>query len=55
MNGSILNYYLELLNYENMPEFLKKYLKVPSLVRLKKVGYFCGMDFVSKHIYSFSE
>jgi hypothetical protein len=38
-----------------MPNFLIKYLKTPSLVRLKKVGYFCGMDFASKQIYNFSE
>lgn len=50
-----LDYYLELLNYSNMPEFLVKYLEVPSLVRLKKVGYFCGMDYASKDIYDFRE
>ena len=50
-----LDNYLELLNYSNMPEFLVKYLEVPSLVRLKKVGYFCGMDYASKDIYDFRE
>ncbi len=49
-----LNYYLYLLDYDNMPNFLIKYLDVPSLVRLKKIGYFCGMDYASKDIYNFS-
>ena len=47
--------YIKLLDYENIPEFLKKYLLCPSLIRLKNVGYFCGMDFASKDIYDFSE
>ena len=51
----LLNYYLELLGIKEMPEFLKKYLETPSLTRLKKVGYFCGMDYASKNIYSFKE
>lgn len=50
-----LNYYLEKINYQNIPEFLIKYLKSPSLLRLKKVGYFCGMDYASKDIYNFNE
>lgn len=50
-----LDYYMNLLGYNNMPRFLKKYLKSPSLLRLKKVGYFCGMDYASKEIYDFSE
>ena len=36
-----------------VPEFLKPYLKLPILQRLKKVGYFCGMDYASKDIYDF--
>ena len=51
----LLKYYLEKLNYSNMPKFLEKYLKCPSLMRLKKVGYFCGMDYASKDVYNFSE
>lgn len=51
----LLNYYLELLGIKEMPEFLKKYLEIPSLTRLKKVGYFCGMDYASKNIYYFKE
>lgn len=43
--------------YHNMlgeiPEFLTKYLNLRILTRLKKVGYFCGMDYGSKHIYDF--
>lgn len=49
-----LNYYLYLLGYANMPDFLIKYLDTPSLIRLKKIGYFCGMDYASKDIYNFS-
>ncbi len=36
-----------------IPDFLNKYLKVDILVRLKEVGYFCGMDYASKNIYDF--
>ena len=50
-----LKYYLNELGYQEMPEFLKKYLVCPSLTRLKKVGYFCGMDYASKDIYNFKE
>ena len=50
-----LEYYKNFLNYKNMPEFLKKYLKVEPLKRLKLVGYFCGMDFASVNVYEFSE
>ena len=48
-----LKYYLEELG--NVPDFLIKYLQVPSIIRLKKVGYFCGMDYASKDIYQFRE
>ena len=51
----LLQYYLEQLDYKNMPLFLRKYFECPSLNRLMKVGYFCGMDFASKNIYDFSE
>lgn len=50
-----LQYYLEQLDYSNLPTFLLKYLKAPSLLRLKKIGYFCGMDYASKDIYDFRE
>ena len=50
-----LEYYLDKLGYKKMPYFLKKYLKCPSLLRLKKVGYFCGMDYASKDIYDFGD
>ena len=52
---SVLSRYLEILGYKNRPKFIDKYLSVPSLLRLKKVGYFCGMDYASKEIYSFGE
>lgn len=50
-----LEYYLEQLDYQNLPNFLIKYLKTPSLVRLKDISYFCGMDYASKDIYNFRE
>ena len=50
-----LQHYMQKLGYSSIPEFLKKYLETPSLVRLKKVGYFCGMDYASKDIYNFKE
>ena len=37
------------------PSFLQKYFDCPSLERLKRVGYFCGMDYASKDIYRFAE
>ena len=52
---SLKQYYLDLLGLQEMPDFLKKYLLEPSLQRLKKVGYFCGMDYASKDIYPFLE
>ncbi len=51
----LFNYYLEQLDYRNIPEFLVKYLELSSLKRLKKVGYFCGMDYASSKVYNFSE
>lgn len=51
----LLQYYLEQIGYNYIPEFLLKYLEIPSLVRLKKVGYFCGMDYASKDVYNFRE
>lgn len=47
----LLQYYLEKLNYGEMPEFLVKYLESPCLVRLKKISYLCGMEYASKDIY----
>ena len=55
MNKSLLQYYLDKLEYNNRPEFLNKYLDTPCLLRLKKIGYFCGMDYASKDIYDFKE
>lgn len=51
----MLKFYLEQLGVNEIPDFLVKYLTVPSLVRLKKVGYFCGMDYASKDVYNFRE
>lgn len=50
-----LEYYLKQLSIDSVPEFLKKYLVSPSLLRLKKIGYFCGMDYASDNIYNFRE
>lgn len=55
MKQTLLQYYLDLLEYDKRPEFLDKYLEVPCLKRLQKVGYFCGMDYASKDIYDFKE
>ena len=55
MKKTLLEFYLETLEYNEKPEFINKYLNTPSLNRLKKVGYFCGMDYASKHIYNFKE
>lgn len=49
----LYNKYLEMLG--PIPSFLEKYLNVPSLLRLKNIGYFCGMDYASKDIYNFKE
>ena len=49
----LYNKYLKTL--EPIPTFLQKYLNVPSLVRLKNIGYFCGMDYASNDIYDFKE
>ncbi len=48
-----LDYYKALLG--PIPNFLDKYLQVPTLKRLKKVSYFCGMTYASKEIYQFKE
>ena len=50
-----LEHYMQELGYSDIPDFLVKYLETPSLLRLKKVGYFCGMDYASKNIYNFRE
>lgn len=48
-------FYLAELTPNSYPKFLEKYLKCPSLLRLKNVGYFCGMDYASPAMYHFSE
>ncbi|MBR3523450.1 MAG: HD domain-containing protein [Bacilli bacterium] len=49
----LYDFYLD--NLGKIPTFLDKYITVPSLVRLKNIGYFCGMDYASKDIYDFAE
>ena len=36
-----------------IPKFLDKYLSLRILTRLKKIGYFCGMDYATPHVYIF--
>ncbi len=55
MKENMLKFYLNELEYDNRPDFLDKYLEVPCLKRLKKIGYFCGMDYASKDVYNFKE
>lgn len=51
----MLEKYVWILKDSEDFKFLEKYLNVPSLLRLKKIGYFCGMDYASKSVYDFSE
>lgn len=53
MNNKLYNIYLNSIC--EIPDFLKKYLSLPALLRLKNIGYFCGMDYASKAIYDFKE
>ena len=55
MQDTLLGFYFDTLEYSKRPKFLNKYLNVPCLTRLKKVGYFCGMDYASKNVYDFKE
>lgn len=55
MQNTLLEFYLDILEYSKRPSFLNKYLDAPCLTRLKKVGYFCGMDYASKDVYNFKE
>ncbi len=50
----MVSYYKELLGYKDC-SFLDSYLNDSMLLRLKGIGYFCGMDYASKNIYDFSE
>ncbi len=51
---NLLEQYKDLLHSELFNNIFSKYLIVPTLIRLKNVGYFCGMDYASKEIYNFS-
>ena len=51
----MLEKYVEILKGSEDFKFLEKYLNVPSLLRLKRIGYFCGMDYASKSVYDFLE
>lgn len=37
-----------------IPEFMKKYLTLDILIRLKDISLLCGMDYASKYAYDFS-
>lgn len=52
MSKPNINEYLNMLG--PIPDFLIKYLDLNILKRLKKVGYFCGMDYGSKEVYDFT-
>ena len=49
----LYDFYLK--NICEIPSFLDKYLNTKSIKRLKKVGYFCGMDYASDDVYPFKE
>ena len=53
MNKEVYTKYLNSIC--KVPRFLNKYLNVPCLLRLKNIGYFCGMDYASKEVYDFRE
>ncbi len=55
MQVNLYDEYLNLLSQGNIPSFLIKYLTVPTLVRLRNICYFCGMDYASKNVYDFKE
>lgn len=55
MKRVVLDTYMNMLGYNDRPKWIDKYLDCPSLLRLKNVGYFCGMDYASKDIYNFGE
>lgn len=55
MQTKLYKEYIKLISEDKIPSFLEKYLTVRSLVRLKKIGYFCGMDYASKNVYNFKE
>lgn len=55
MKRTLIQEYINMLGYKEMPKVLEKYLLSPSLLRLKNVGYFCGMDYASKDVYNFKE
>lgn len=42
-------FYLAELAPQGVSSFLNKYLQCPSLLRLKGIGYFCGMDRATIH------
>lgn len=49
-----MNQYRKYLE-KNIPKGIKEYYKTPSLQRLMRIGYFCGMDYASPFIYNFKE
>ena len=51
----VIEEYMNMLGIDDMPDMLKKYLMTPNLLRLKNVGYFCGMDYASLDVYDFKE
>lgn len=51
----LIQEYRDILEFDKMPEELKKYLNSPSLLRLKNISYFCGMKYASSDVYDFKE
>ncbi len=54
MEGNLKTYFEELKIDEVTSKF-GDYFNTPIILRLKDIGYFCGMDYASKDIYNFSE
>lgn len=50
MKSNYINEYHQILA-NDLPLEINKYLAVPEIKRLEKIGYFCGMDYCSKAIY----
>ena len=52
--GVVVESYKNLI-YDEIPEFLKLFLELDEIKRLKKISYYCGMDYGPGDIYNFSE
>ena len=50
--GLVVEGYKRLI-YDEVPEFLKPFLELKEIKRLKKISYFCGMDYGPSDVYNF--